>query len=61
MGVDTNPRYLIAAGVVLPILASISVALRFHTRRGQRLPFAADDWLTIPAAVRDSHDEFTHN
>ena len=47
-----KPGFNVAAAVVLPMVDIIAVALRFFTRRKQRLPIGIDDWLTIPALVR---------
>lgn len=41
----------IAAGVVLSLVNTFSVALKFWTRRIQRQPLKADDWLLVPAAI----------
>ncbi|MCJ1356783.1 MAG: hypothetical protein MMC33_006779 [Icmadophila ericetorum] len=43
--------HVIAAAVVLPVLDFIAVGLRFYTRRKQRVPILADDWITIPALI----------
>ena len=32
-------------------LSIISVGLRFHARRVQKLPLKADDWIVLPAVV----------
>ena len=42
----------IAAGVVLSVLDTFVVALKLWTRRIQKQPLKADDWLLVPAAVR---------
>ena len=49
---DDNPSYVLAAGIVMPILAIVFVALRFYTRSKQKLPYGLDDWLALPALVR---------
>ncbi|KAI0391533.1 hypothetical protein F5Y17DRAFT_440069 [Xylariaceae sp. FL0594] len=41
----------IAAGVGLSILAVLTVALRFWTRRVQKQPLKVDDWLLLPAVI----------
>ena len=46
-----SPAEVIAAGVVLPVLGIIVVALRFHARRIQKAHVGIDDWLTVPASV----------
>ena len=46
-----KPGQVIAAAVVLPVLDTLTVILRFYVRRRQRLPLQADDWLTVPAVV----------
>ena len=46
-----SPGHVIAASTVLPVLDILAVSLRFYARRKQRLAFAIDDWLTLPALV----------
>ena len=46
-----TPGHIIAMATVLPVLDILAVALRFYTRRKQRLPLKADDWLLIPAVL----------
>ena len=46
-----SPSAILAVAIALPILDAIAVALRFYTRRLQRLPLLIDDWLTVPALV----------
>ena len=46
------PGEVWSLGIVLPIVATVIVALRFNARRRQRLPFGADDWLILAANVR---------
>ncbi|MCJ1405167.1 hypothetical protein MMC11_008393 [Xylographa trunciseda] len=46
-----SPAAVVTVGIILPVLDALAVALRFHTRRIQRLPLLTDDWLTIPALI----------
>ncbi|KAI1391574.1 uncharacterized protein F4822DRAFT_190157 [Hypoxylon trugodes] len=46
-----QPDNIIAAAVALSLLDIIVVALRFWTRKIQRQPPKADDWLMVPAAL----------
>ncbi|MCJ1396026.1 hypothetical protein MMC18_008913 [Xylographa bjoerkii] len=46
-----SPFAVVAVGIILPVLDAVAVALRFYTRRLQRLPLLIDDWLTIPALI----------
>lgn len=39
------------ASVVLPILAIVTVYLRFYARRARKLPLLADDWSVLLALV----------
>ncbi|KAJ2985496.1 hypothetical protein NUW58_g5497 [Xylaria curta] len=41
----------IAAGVVLSAIDIVAVALKFWTRRVQKQPLKADDWLLVPATL----------
>ncbi|KAI0508977.1 hypothetical protein F5B22DRAFT_649477 [Xylaria bambusicola] len=41
----------IAAGVVLSIVDTFVVSLKFWTRRIQKQPLKADDWLLVPATI----------
>ncbi|OCL09908.1 hypothetical protein AOQ84DRAFT_375393 [Glonium stellatum] len=40
-----------AAGIVLPCISTIVVALRFYTRSSLKSEKFLDDWLTVPALV----------
>ena len=44
------------ASVVLPILAIVTVSLRFYARRARKLALLADDWSVLLALV--SLDKF---
>ena len=46
-----KPEHFIAASVLLPLLDTIVVALRFYGRRRQSLSLQADDWCTLVALV----------
>ena len=49
-----SPGDVIASGIVLPVLGIVAVSLRFYGRRVQRRQrLWIDDWLLIPAAVRE--------
>ncbi|KAJ3552566.1 hypothetical protein NPX13_g11082 [Xylaria arbuscula] len=41
----------IAAGIVLSVVDTFVVALKFWTRRIQKQPLKADDWLLVPAVI----------
>ena len=43
---------MIAAGVIWPPVCAAAVALRFTTRKAQRLNLGVDDWLVLPALVQ---------
>lgn len=45
-----QPHFFILS-IIFPILATIAVALRFHSRRLARQDLAADDWLILAALV----------
>ena len=49
---------LIASGTLFIPACSFVVALRFYTRRIQRVSLKTDDWLTVPALVRTSWEDF---
>jgi len=46
-----TPASVIAVGVVLPLLAAISVGLRFVVRRSRTAYVGVDDWLILFALV----------
>ena len=46
-----NPGNVIAASIVLPVLCTVTVALRFYARYVQGSKVLLDDWLTLPALV----------
>jgi O-antigen/teichoic acid export membrane protein len=46
-----SPGNVLAAGIILPILNILFVALRFYVRRTQKERIGIDDWLSIPSAV----------
>lgn len=41
----------VAISTILPILALITVGLRFQARKTQRLSLNADDWVILAALV----------
>ncbi|GAW17636.1 hypothetical protein ANO14919_070960 [Xylariales sp. No.14919] len=47
----TEPGYVIAAAVLLPLLDIAAVALRFWARAKQKKAMKADDWLMVPATI----------
>ena len=47
---DKGP-VVVGVSIFLTVLPAIVVVLRFGARHVQKLPFKADDWLTIPAIV----------
>ena len=49
----TSPSGLIAMSCVLPILSIAAISLRFWLRGGQTSQLRIDDWLMIPALVRN--------
>ena len=48
-----TPNNFIVVSVLFPLLDIIVVALRFYTRRVQRVSLKSDDWLTFAALVSD--------
>ncbi|KAI4864898.1 hypothetical protein F4820DRAFT_422024 [Hypoxylon rubiginosum] len=46
-----SPSFVIAVGVVFPVLSTIAVALRFWARNTQKAPLLIDDWLLVIAAA----------
>lgn len=51
-GVTTpSPGNVIAASIVLSVLCTVAVALRFFARYVQRNKVLVDDWLTLPALI----------
>jgi hypothetical protein len=51
MAHDQDPAYVLTAGALFPPLCIIAVALRFYTRRVQKLELRLDDWLLLPSLV----------
>ncbi|KAI1169769.1 hypothetical protein F4777DRAFT_571930 [Nemania sp. FL0916] len=49
--VYASPRFVIAVGVVFPVLSIIAVALRFWARSAQKAPLLIDDWLLVIAVA----------
>ena len=47
-----SPSNILTAGILLPILAFISVLLRFYVRLSWKQGIGIDDWLLVPALVR---------
>ena len=52
-GHSTDPSYFLACGTGFLVVCTLVVAARFYTRIGQKARIGADDWLTLPALVRD--------
>lgn len=48
MGTDSTALVLC---IVFPILAVLSVLARFYARQVKKTPYAADDWVILPALV----------
>ena len=46
-----GPGEVMAAGIVLPLVCTTIVGLRFYVRKTQKVSIGIDDWLTIPALV----------
>jgi hypothetical protein len=46
-----NPGEFIAAAVVLPLLDTVCVALRFYSKRKRAIKYEIEDWLVVPAWV----------
>lgn len=44
-----------AAGIVLPVVAAIIVACRFHTRFAQETKIGIDDWFILGALVNQTN------
>lgn len=49
-----TPAAILAAGITFPILGMIASALRFYTRKLQKARLMTDDYLIIPALVRNA-------
>ena len=47
----TTPESVIAAGVIIPTLASTAVFLRFHARLSRKQGIGRDDWVTLVGLV----------
>ena len=47
-----NPGSVTAIGVLFPILGAVAVGLRFRIRRIRKTELGVDDWLCLPALVR---------
>ncbi|KAI0967859.1 plasma membrane protein Pth11-like protein [Xylaria arbuscula] len=46
-----TPGHAVAVAVILPLLGSVALTLRFWVRTKQRQKLKMDDWLTIPALL----------
>ena len=46
-----TPKSMIAVGVCLPVLAALSVALRFYVRLTRKVALGLDDMLILMAQV----------
>lgn len=49
--VPPTPAATVAAGIALPLVSGILVALRFYSRRARHANLYIEDWLTVPAWV----------
>ena len=47
-----NSGCTLAVSILIPVLAVIVVALRFYSRVAHKTPASWDDWLIVPAVVR---------
>ena len=52
MGADSEPSYVLGAGIVIPVLCISFTELRFRIRHKQKANVGPDDWLVLPALVR---------
>ncbi|KAI0390770.1 hypothetical protein F5Y17DRAFT_461445 [Xylariaceae sp. FL0594] len=50
-GYWVTPAHVILAGIALPVLDIVAVAIRYVARRKQRQRLGPDDWLMIPALL----------
>lgn len=48
-----SPQVILPLVIILAILDICVVALRFYARNQKKQRLLADDWLTIPALVRE--------
>ena len=48
-----NGGSIIAIGIVFPVLGAAAVAARFGVRHKRNTALGVDDWLCIPALVRN--------
>ncbi len=48
-----TPSAVILIGVLFPVLGSVAVSLRFYTRHSQKAEIGIDDWLILPALVKN--------
>ena len=51
--IPISPGELIACSTLFIPVCTFTVALRFYTRRVHKSTYEIDDWLTVPALVRD--------
>lgn len=49
-----TPEHLIAASIALAVAIVVAVPLKFWTRLRMKQPLKADDWLLLPATVRQT-------
>ena len=48
---DHDPAYVLAAGIIFPVICVVVVSLRFYTRSKQKATCGLDDWLAFSALV----------
>lgn len=51
MLLNLHPHSVVAAGVVLPTLASVAVGLRFYARHRIRVALREDDWTVLASVI----------
>ena len=47
---------LLILSIFLPLLAAVTIVLRFYARKIKRIPLLVDDWLIVVAWVSTLHD-----
>lgn len=52
-----TPAALITISILFPVLGTLTVILRFYTRRKTKSVLWIDDWLTLSALVNDMYPE----
>ena len=52
-----SPEGIYVAAILLPIIDLILVGLRMYARTLQRTSIGVDDWLMVPALVRNTRPD----